>query len=78
MIWRTQWKVIALKPKSLDQKDPFVMDKTIQLKQDKNPGSYPNGIKKNSFIDDKILHGLSIEYGKLRSAIIKEIKEKKF
>ena len=25
----------TLKPKSLDQKDPFVMDKTIQLKQDK-------------------------------------------
>ena len=67
----------TLKPKSLDQKDPFVMDKTIQLKQDKNPGSYPNGIKKNNFIDDKILHGLSIEYGKLRSAIIKEIKGEK-
>lgn len=64
-------------PKTPEQIDQFVMDKNIQLVQDNNPGSYPNGIKRNNFLNDKILHGLSVDYGKIRSAIIKEIKGEK-
>ena len=63
--------------KTPEQIDSFVMDQIKELDQDKNPGSYPNGIKKNNFLNDKILHGLSVDYGKLRSAIIKEIKGEK-
>ena len=57
--------------------DSFIVNQNKSLDQDKSPGSYPSAIKQNNFLDDKFLHGLSIDYGKIRSAIIKEIKGEK-
>ena len=64
-------------PRTTEQMGSFGMDQNKKLVQDKNPGSYPKGIKKNNLLNDKILHGLSVDYGKIKSAIIKEIKGEK-